>query len=444
MSSIHFPEGFRWGAATASYQIEGAWNEDGKGESIWDTFSHTPGKILDGSNGDSACDHYHRFDEDTGLLDRLGCRNYRLSLSWPRIFPEGQGKFNQKGIDFYQKLIDNLLEKGIEPFVTLYHWDLPASLQNKGGWYKRDTAKYFGEYAEMMGKTFGDRVKYWITLNEPSVVFVNGHITGEHAPGKTNKFKALKTIHNLLLAHGFGLQGLRSANGALKIGITNAFSPQYPETEKDRFVADLAQGFNRLFLDPVILGKYPKPTNFMFRLSNWDIRSEDFKLISQPVDFIGVNYYSRGVVRQSKTKLTQFEHIKPDHPGVKYTEMGWEVYPEGLFDLLTWLDKEYHRPEIYITENGAAFPDTLTDGKVSDTERIDYIKQHLLVLNRAIMQGVNVKGYFVWSLMDNFEWAYGYTKRFGLVYVDYATQKRIIKESGYWYSKVCKDNALEI
>ncbi|MCX7820884.1 MAG: GH1 family beta-glucosidase [Brevinematales bacterium] len=447
MKEIKFPEGFLWGTATSSYQIEGAWNEDGKGLSNWDVFSHKKGKIKDGTTGDIACDHYHRYKEDIKLMKELGYKAYRFSISWPRIFPDGKGKLNEKGLDFYKNLVDELLNNDIVPFPTLYHWDMPYSIEKQGGWYKRETAFLLSDYAEKVIMTLGDRVTNWITLNEPIVVYLLAHLFGQHPPAHKKFIRSLVVPHHLLLSHGLIVQRARAISSKLKIGITNAFMGIYPGTndEEDIIAADKMKNYTyRLFMDPIFKGKYPEnfAKNFFFKLKLKKFYEEDIKIISEKIDFLGVNYYTRLLVRKPSIPFIKFMPIKAKYPGIRNTDMGWEVYPEGLYDLLIDIKKEYNNPIIYITENGAAYKDKVVNGEVDDKERIEYIKEHILMLDKAIKDGVNLKGYFVWSFMDNFEWTEGLSKRFGLVYVDYPTQKRIVKRSGYWYSEIAKSNKL--
>ncbi len=443
MSEIVFPEDFLWGTATSSYQIEGAYNEDGKGLSNWDVFSHKKGRIKDGTTGDIACDHYHRYKEDVKLMKDLGYKAYRFSISWPRILPNGKGNINEKGLDFYKRLVDELVKNDIVPFITLYHWDMPYELEKKGGWYKRDTAFYFADYAKIVVENLKDRVKNWITLNEPIVVYLLAHLFGQHAPGDRKPIKSLIIPHHLLLSHGLVLKLIRETSSELKVGITNAFMQTYPATndEEDILACDKMKDYTyRLFMDPIYKGKYPESfeKNFVFKLKVGKNYEEDMKLISQKTDFLGVNYYTRLLVRKLSSPFIKFKPIQAKYPGAKYTDMGWEVYPQGLYDLLKQIDKDYNKPLIYITENGAAYKDEVVNGEVNDNERLEYIKEHIISIYKAIKEGVNLKGYFVWSFMDNFEWTEGLSKRFGLIYVDYTTQKRIVKKSGYWYGEVAK------
>jgi beta-glucosidase len=441
-----FPEQFRWGVATAAYQIEGAVREDGRGESIWDRFCATPGKIKNGENGDIACDHYHLYPQDIQLMQEMGLRNYRFSIAWPRILPGGRGQVNAAGLDFYERLVDALLKAGIEPFVTLYHWDLPQALQDEvGGWASRETSAAFANYADVVSRRLGDRVKHWITLNEPWVSSFAGHELGVHAPGILDSRTAWQVSHHLLLGHGLAVPILR-ANGSTdtRVGITLVLTPAEPTTdsEEDRQLVQAADGKqNRWFLDPVFRGSYPQDVLDILARENIlpTIEAGDNAIIARPVDFLGLNYYFRTILHRHPDE--GFQMIQPE--GAEITAMGWEVYPPGLHTLLSRLHNEYHVPAIYITENGAAFPDTLSsDGAVHDPRRLSYLREHFLQAQQAISEGVPLLGYFVWSLMDNFEWAHGYSPRFGTVYVDYPTQRRIVKDSGRWYSKVIAENAV--
>ncbi len=445
MSKLIFPDGFLWGVATASYQIEGGVTQDGRGESIWDRFSHTPGKILNGDTGDVACDHYNRYKQDVQLMKELGIKGYRFSIAWPRIYPQGRGQLNRKGIDFYNSLVDELLSSGIEPAVTLYHWDLPQALQDMGGWDNRDVANYFADYAFKMYDVLGDRVKIWITHNEPWVVAFLGNAFGIHAPGYTDFALAVRISHNLMLSHAKAVQAYRQAGGkGGQIGITLNLTPVYPASDnpEDMEAVRLVDGGqNRWFLDPVFKGEYPEDILALYqeKLNAPVIKDGDMEFIADhPVDFLGVNYYSRAVVK--KGRETDFEHVRPE--GV-YTEMDWEVYPDGLYDLLIRIDRDYNSPDIYITENGAAFKDDkVADDRIDDQDRLDYLKAHFEAAHRAIHDGVKLKGYYVWSFMDNFEWTFGYSKNFGIVYVDYDTMERTPKKSALWYREVIGNNGI--
>lgn len=441
LTRADFPADFVWGAATAAYQIEGAAQVDGRSPSIWDVFSHTPGKIDNNDNGDIACDHYFRYQEDVALMRKIGLNAYRFSISWPRILPDGVEKLNPKGLDFYSRLVDELLENGIQPYATLYHWDLPQVLEDKGGWSNRDTAYYFAEFADKISRHLGDRVKCWATLNEPGVSAFHGYLTGEHAPGLKSMNKAIRAAHHLLLAHGLAMPILRRnvTGPGTELGITLSFDWVDPADPAAANLAHIKDAWdNRFFLDPVFKGVYPGE---LFAVTNphLPVEPDDMSIISAPVDFLGVNYYFRTMVKGWKDQANMnFETGRND--ASPHTVMDWEVYPEGLYKLLTRFHQEYHIPKIYITENGAAYKDVVEEEQgepfVHDSERLNYLRQHFKVALKAIQEGVPLAGYFVWSLLDNFEWGYGYDKRFGLVYVDYPTQKRIIKDSGFWYQKL--------
>lgn len=439
---IKFPAGFTWGAATASYQIEGAWREDGKGESIWDRFSHTPGKIENGDTGDVAADHYHRWQEDIRLMRELGLQAYRFSISWPRILPQGYGKVEPRGLDFYSRLVDGLLDAGIEPFPTLYHWDLPQALQERGGWTARDTAKAFAEYAQVVARRLGDRVKHWMTLNELWVIAVLGHHHGIHAPGHRDLAETMRVSHHTLLSHGWAVPVLRSESAGSQVGIVLNYNPMHPASERDEDVraAMLQDGtMIRMYLDPLAGRPYPADVVEAKGLPMDMIEPGDMAAIAHPIDFLGLNNYSRDVIRHDNI----FELGVPKDDGVERTEMGWEVYPEGIYEMLMRVTRNYPFKAIYITENGAAFEDRVSPvGEVDDPRRISYLKRYLAQVARAIGDGAPVKGYFVWSLMDNFEWSLGFSKRFGIVYVDYATQRRIPKSSARWYSQVIAHDAI--
>lgn len=441
----NFPKDFIWGTATASYQIEGAWNEGGKGESIWDRFSHTAGKIANGDTGDVACDHYHLWRHDLDIMKELGLQNYRFSISWPRILPNGSGKVNQAGLDFYSNLVDGLLEKGIQPFITLYHWDLPQVLQEEGGWPVRIIVDRYVEYVDIISRALGNRVKNWITLNEPFVSAFNGYLEGRHAPGITDLNLAIAASHHLLLSHGLAVPVIRNNCSGANVGITLNLTPQVPASSstQDRNEARWMDGvINRWFLDPLVGRGYPQDIVSGFGKSMDFIEPGDMELIAEPVDFLGINYYTRNIARA--TDLREDENAKRTvFQNQQITEMGWEVYPQGLYNILGRLHFDYGFPAIYITENGAAFADVVdSKGQVDDQERLSYIKRHIEMVKKAIEIGVPVKGYFAWSLLDNFEWAHGYSKRFGIVYVDYKTQQRTIKSSGKWYQEFILENSV--
>ncbi len=445
MTTVHFPSNFVWGTATASYQIEGAWNEDGKGESIWDRFTHTPSKILGGDTGDVACDHYHRWPEDIELMADLGLNAYRFSISWPRILPNGRGQINQAGLDFYSRLVDGLLEAGIIPFPTLYHWDLPQVLQDEGGWPVRSTAEAFVEYADVVSQHLGDRIGHWMTVNEPWVIASMGYLMGVHAPGHQSLDEMLPASHHILLAHGRTVPVLRSNSPDAEVGIVLNLSPQVSASPSyaDRTSAWFFDGIhNRWYLDPISGRGYPEDIVKSYGRELDYILPGDMETIAAPIDFLGVNFYNRGIHRNFGEDDNLSETVQ--HTG-EYTEMGWEVHPESLYDLLGRLHFDYRFPSFYVTENGAAFSDQLSDdGHVHDEDRISYLQRHFQSAAKAIAAGVPVKGYFVWSLMDNFEWSYGNSMRFGLIYIDYKTQQRIFKDSALWYKQVIEVSGLEI
>ena len=445
MLSLQFPKDFIWGTATSAYQIEGAYNEDGKGLSIWDTFSRKKGKVKQFENGDLACDHYHKYKEDVQLLRDLNIKSYRFSVAWSRIFPEGKGNINQKGLDFYDKLIDELLKKKIIPFVTLYHWDMPNVLEKMGGWYLREMSDYFGDYTEAVVKKLGDRVKNWITLNEPWIIMIAGHVLGAHPPGYYRPFSSFKVAHNLLLAHGKSLERIRQIVPSAKVGITNALSPVYSNRrDKETSAVKRANAImNELWLDPIFNGRYPSEIeDSVLSQNKGNLLEGDMKLISAKTDFLGLNHYSRMIVKKIPFPIYNFLPVFPKAKEAKFTSMGWEIYPEGFYDLLKWVKEKYNNPPIYITENGISLYDKLEKGKINDPERITYLKNYMLNMKRAMSEGVDVRGYFLWSFLDNFEWQEGYEKQFGIVYVDRSTPelRRIPKESAKWYAKVCKEN----
>lgn len=443
-----FNDDFLFGVATASYQIEGAWNEDGKGESIWDRFSHTPGKIIDGTTGDKACDHYHRMEEDIELLKELGIDAYRFSISWSRIFPEGRGTVNKKGCDFYQRLIDKLMENGIRPLVTLYHWDLPQALENQGGWKNEETVKAFADYAHFLFRMFGKEVDHWITHNEPWVIAFPGYADGRIAPGKNDFQTALLVSRNLMLSHGYAVQVFREQCRQSQIGIALNLSPIHPasQNKEDIEAAKRHDGYlNRWFLDPIFRGTFPEDMldwygkkGFFLPLFN----EQEQALVSQPLDFLGINYYSRQIIANIEERVLETRSAHVD--GLEYSDMGWEIYPLGMYEIVKSVNQEYDPGTIYITENGYPFKDKPgKDGTIVDKERIQYLRDHLQELSRSIEEGCPVKGYFVWSLLDNFEWSFGFSKRFGLVYVDYSTLERIPKESFFWYKKLARCKILD-
>ncbi len=438
-----FPPTFQWGVASSAYQVEGAVTEDGKGPSIWDIFSHTPGKTSQGENGDIACDHYHRYSEDLSLMKNLGVTHYRFSVSWPRIFPDGRQRMNVKGLGFYDRMVDTLLSHNITPIITLYHWDLPLALQEQGGWQNRDTAHAFADYAETMVSALGDRVKQWITHNEPWCTAYLGHFSGEHAPGIKNAQAAVDAAHYVLLSHALSTMAMRATRSDAKIGITLNLSPVYPKdhSQENQKAAGLQDVFNnRWFLDPLFKGEYPDELPTIFGVNPPDIAG-DMEIIRQPLDFLGINYYSAQVIAAPVRDQAPWPvvHITSKD---RVTAMGWPVIPEGLSKLLVDLSTHYQDiPPFIITENGAAYEDVVEDGKIHDTERILYLSDHIAAVADAMAQGVNIQGYYLWSFMDNFEWALGYSKRFGIVHVNYSTQERTLKDSFLWYRHLIK-NAL--
>jgi beta-glucosidase len=446
-----FPDGFLWGTATASYQVEGAVGVDGRGASIWDTFSHTPGATFHGDTGDIACDQYNRVAGDVALMEELGVRAYRFSISWPRIQPEGRGAPLEAGLDYYRRLVALLRDASIEPAVTLYHWDLPQALQDLGGWESRETADRFADFAHVVAGAIGDEVGTWITLNEPWVSSFMGYGTGEHAPGITSLDAALRAAHHLHLAHGKALQVLRAGlpSGA-QVGITLNLSPVRPVTGEPEDVAAATRldGYlNRWFLDPIRRGSYPEDLlgHFASLGSAPPVEDGDLEIVSAPIDFLGVNYYSARTVGASRddASLVRLGAADAVVPGTTRTAMGWPIVPEGLTELLVRVERDYGPVPLYVTENGAAFDDYVDpSGEVKDPERVAYLEAHLRAARAAIDQGVDLRGYFVWSFLDNFEWAEGYSKRFGIVYVDYGTQRRIPKQSAHWYAGVVAANGL--
>jgi beta-glucosidase len=444
MAKLTFPDGFLWGSATSSYQIEGAWDADGKGPSIWDEFTHTPGSVKNGDTGDVACDHYHLYREDVALMRSLGLKAYRFSIAWPRVLPQGRGSVNEAGIDFYSRLVDELLAAGIEPVPTLYHWDLPLALQREGGWPNIDTAGWFAEYAEVCFRRLGDRVKRWITLNEPQVVAGLGYMSGEHAPGHKDRAEGLLAGHTLLVAHGLAVQRCRSLLPAAEVGITIDIWPIYPATDSidDRAAAARASEANGWFLDPIFRGDYPH----LMRDAHGELlpsfSEEQRRVVQSDIDFLGLNNYSRKVVRHDPSaKPYGAQTLPPQGP---VTEMGWEVYPPALHDVLVWTWERCSPKAMYVTENGAAFEDEPdASGRVEDEKRRLYLRDYLAQAHRAIQDGVPLKGYFAWSLFDNFEWAEGYTKRFGIVRVDYRTLSRTVKKSGEWYGEAARSNSID-
>ncbi|PSR23878.1 MAG: beta-glucosidase [Sulfobacillus acidophilus] len=444
MTDFEFPPSFIFGVATAAYQIEGAVGEDGRTPSHWDTFSHQRGNTYQGDTGDVACDHYHRYASDVGLMADLGVDAYRFSISWPRIIPEANGQINQRGLDFYRRLLDELEQHHIQPAVTLYHWDLPQWLADRGGWINRDVAKYFTDYAVAVFRALGDRVPTWITHNEPWCSAFLGYGEGEHAPGHRDWREAIIASHHLLLSHGWAVEAFRALAQSGQIGITLNLTvvDAATDVEEDAQAARRSDGYsNRWFLDPIFRAHYPQDMVDLFsRYVSWEelVQPPDLTTIAVPIDFLGVNYYTRSVVYDDPDdSWLRVGHRRA--PSGQMTEMGWEVHPDSLYRLLRRLQQDYTTLPLYITENGAAFADELTDDdQVHDGQRVEFLERHFEAAHRFVAEGGNLKGYYVWSLMDNFEWAFGYSKRFGLIYVDFATQRRIWKESARWYQNFIK------
>ena len=436
-----FPDGFLWGAATSAYQIEGSPLADGAGPSIWQRFSHSPGRTHEGQTGDVACDHYRLYRDDVRLMAELGLNAYRFSIAWSRVLPEGTGRVNEGGLGFYDRLVDTLLEHGIRPNATLYHWDLPAALDDRGGWLNRDIADWFAEYARVMFRRLGDRVPMWATLNEPWVVTDGGYLHGALAPGHRNLFEAPIATHNLMRAHGAAVQAYR-AEAKEKIGLVVNLEPKVSATDRpeDLEATRRADAYmNRQYLDPVFFGTYPEELADIFGEAWPEHPAEDMALIRQPLDFLGINYYTRGVTKNDPANLPVRNGSvrQPEHT---YTETGWEVHAPALTDLLLWVRDRYGSLPLYITENGAAFydPPRTVDGAIEDPLRVAYYRDHLRAVHDAIRQGVDLRGYFAWSLLDNYEWSLGYTKRFGIVHVDFETQRRTPKASARFYADVIR------
>lgn len=449
-SSFTFPKGFFWGTATASYQIEGAWNLDGKGESIWDRFSHTPGKIKNGDNGDIACDSYHRWQDDIALMRAMNLNSYRFSISWPRVQPNGSGPVHSKGLDYYSRLVDALLEAHIRPLVTLYHWDLPQSLEDAGGWPNRDLAARFPDYVQLVVRALGDRVTDWLLFNEPDAFIDLGYLYGTHAPGRTSLLDFLRATHVVNLAQGEGFRALKALRPTARVGTAFSMSPCEPATDSDsdRLAADRAHAISNLwFLHPALRGQYADALTFLPETA-MGIKSGDMEKTRAPLDFIGINLYYR-TIASSPGMLERATHAQDwlypvnmdgGHDGPK-TDIGWEVWPKALYDMVTRITRDYNRPVLEITESGCAYNDGPdANGMIRDSRRIDYHRQYLLALARAMSEGADVRGYHAWSLMDNFEWAEGYSQRFGLAYTDYKTQARTLKDSAHWYAKVAQEN----
>jgi beta-glucosidase len=456
-SKVIFPDNFLWGAATSAYQIEGAWDKDGKGESIWDRFAHTPGKIFNQDSGDVACNHYHRWAEDIELMKWLGLKAYRFSISWPRVLPYGRGKINQPGLDFYDRLVDGLLQAGITPMITLFHWDLPQVLQDEGGFSARSTAEAFVEYAGVVTHRLGDRIRHWITHNEPSVFTFVGHVMRHHAPGANDPYLALRVAHHTLLSHGWSVPVIRANSPGAEVGIALNINFNQPASPSQYDYRAWQYGYGmwtRWFLDPLYGRHYPVDlVEHVIEQQTLPAGGPDFvaqgdlTAIAAPCDFLGVNYYTRQLARdrdippEQNLAPTVFQAPKNDRDWQEMED--WEVYPDGLFNVLAWLYFEYQPAAFYITESGASWSDGPdAAGRIRDTRRIDFLRRHFAAAHRAIQLGVPLKGYMVWSLMDNLEWGYGFSQRFGLIWVDFETQQRIIKDSGRWYREVIAANGI--
>jgi len=441
-----FPTDFLWGAATSAYQVEGSPLADGAGPSIWHHFAHTPGRVFQDETGDLACDHYRRYRQDLGLMRELGLNAYRFSVSWSRVLPTGRGCINPQGLGFYERLVDGLLDCGIQPMLTLFHWDLPAALDHLGGWLNPDSAYWFADYARVLFQALDDRVKLWVTLNEPWVVVDSGYLRGILAPGQRNPYAAPVATHHLLRAHAAAVQTYR-AEGRHQIGLVVNLEPKYPadETVEDLNATMRADAyFNRQYLDPVFLGRYPPELAEIFGPAWPAFPPSDLDFISQPLDFLGVNYYSRQVVRHAP-EVWPLQATGVPQLGRMHTALDWEVYPPGLTDILQWISHRYGSIPLYIAENGAAFYDPpQADDLVEDTLRCRYLRDHLGAALAALRAGVDLRGYFAWSLLDNFEWAYGYSKRFGLIHVDYATQQRTPKASARFYTEVIRSGGANL
>lgn len=445
--NTRFPDSFLWGAATSAYQVEGSPLADGAGPSFWQRFSHSPGNTHRGDTGDVACDQYRRIDEDVHLMRDLGLTTYRFSIPWGRILPQGIGPVNPAGIAHYDRVIDLLLANGIQPNVTLYHWDLPEALDDRGGWLNRDSADWFAEYARTVFRAFDDRVQLWATLNEPWVVVDAGYLHGAHAPGHRNLFEAPRAAHNLLRAHGAAVQTYR-AEGKHSVGIVVNLEPKYPASPnvEDAMATRRADAYmNRQYLDALIFGRYPEELHDIFGAAWPDHSADDMALISQPIDWLGVNYYSRGLTCNDPLALP-VRASRVHEPRHAYTAMDWEVYPQGLTDTLTWVRDRYGSVPLYVTENGSAFydPPTAELDTIYDPLRVAYLRDHLVAVSRAIAAGVDVRGYYAWSLLDNFEWGPGYSKRFGIIHVDFETQRRTLKSSARFYADVIRSHGASL
>jgi beta-glucosidase len=445
MISNQFPKGFYWGTATASFQIEGATHADGRGESIWDRFCDTPGKIKTGELGEPACDSYHLYMDDIAVMRAMNNNAYRFSIAWPRIIPDGDGEVNKAGLAYYDRVVDALLAAGITPFVTLYHWDLPQALQDKGGWASRATVDAYVRYVDIVVSHLGDRVKHWMTHNEPWCVSFLSHEIGEHAPGLHDRKVALQVAHNVLVSHGLAVPVIRKRCPDGKVGIVLNFSPAYPaiDSAADQAMTRQAHAsFNLWFLDPIAGRGYPQDVWDSYGADVPVVEPGDMEIIAAPLDFLGVNYYSRHICHDPAGG--EGSRILNVRSKTNVSDRDWEIYPQAMYDLLVWLKSGYTFKDFYLTENGASYFDVVSaDGAVHDPKRVDFLQQHLATLLRSIEAGVPVRGYFCWSLMDNFEWAFGTSSRFGLAFTDFTTQVRILKDSGKWYGEVARTNQLK-
>ena len=453
LKAAHFPKGFLWGAATSSYQVEGAWNADGKGESIWDRFAHTPGKIRDGSNGDVACDQYHRYKEDVAILKRLNLKSYRFSTSWPRVQPAGTGPANPKGLDYYSRLVDALLEAGIRPFCTIYHWELPQALEDRGGWPNRDLAGYFADFAAILAKNLGDRITIWAPFNMPSNFIYFGYGAGSEPPGKKDLALYLKALHTVTLAQGMAYRSIKAASSKATVGSAYGMEPVYPKTDSEadkKATARFHALHNTFFLDAATNGQYPKVFLGEVPYEAMGFKPGDEVLMKVPLDWVGLHYYLRLIVsdsgHDSSSPIDPLSRIQVEtaNDGPK-NDGGWEVFPQGFYDLLMQVSRDYNHPIIEITETGAAFNDGPdASGRIRDERRINFYREHLKQLSRAMADGAKVRAYHAWSLLDNFEWQSGLSTRMGLTYVDFKSLKRTIKDSGHWYGRVAAANHLDV
>jgi beta-glucosidase len=443
-----FPEQFLWGAATSAYQIEGSPLAGGAGPTNWHRYSHTPGRVYRNQNGDLACDHYRRYREDVGLMRELGLNAYRFSIAWSRIFPEGTGRVNEAGLDFYKRLTDELRAAGITPMATLFHWDLPASLDDRGGWLNRDSAGWFADYAQTVFRALDDRVAMWATLNEPWVVTDAGFLHGVHAPGHVSTFEAAIAAHNLMRAHGAAMSAYR-AMGRNQIGIVLNLEPKYAASgsAEDKAARDRSHVYmNEQYVEPLFRGRPPKQLPALFGEAWTEFPADDFREISQRIDFLGINYYKRGIMKHDPSEPVAKAGQFIDPLAAPHTELEWEVFPRGLTEILLWVKEQAGDVPLYVTENGAAFydPPAAENGRIDDPLRCSYLRRHIGAVGDAIAGGADVRGYFVWSLLDNFEWSAGYSKRFGLVHVNYATQERTVKASGRYYADVIRTNGEQL